>query len=104
MRRPKRLNALGGRLVIEPDLPPLHFCGGYESPYMPELTLEQLRSALSIPELSIAALESVRAELDRRGALSEEPRPHLCSVEVERHPKERAERAVGKLIDRLRKR
>lgn len=72
----RRLKALHGRLVVEPDLPPGFTCGGYQSPYLPELADEELRAALALPGLALAELDDVRAELYRRAAMSDYLNPY----------------------------
>jgi hypothetical protein len=121
----RRFKVIAGELRIEPDLPPGFTCGGLESPYLPQLTDEELRAALALAGLVIEELAGLQAELDRRArraaepcrseSVSSEPEPPLSWNELEEsldpervkralRAEARAERETADLIDRLRER
>jgi hypothetical protein len=65
-RRKRRLRAIDGQLVIEPDLPPGALCGGYQAAYLRAVPAEELERVSRDPALSASASQSVFAELERR--------------------------------------
>lgn len=63
-----RLKRVGGRLMVEPEVPPGMLCGGYEAPWYPSLTDDELTWIANDPDARPDEQEAARDELGRRAA------------------------------------